>query len=102
MNRTVFSPLSGDTGSGRTIEILEKRTKITKNTLEKRTKYDVTPKCCRPTFWGHITNCLNPLKIVPNGTITDGHALRGGYGAAKQVVVDWGLFCCRSSGSSGY
>ena len=32
-------PLSGDTGSGRTIEILEKRTKIAKNTLEKRTKY---------------------------------------------------------------
>jgi hypothetical protein len=35
----MFSPLSGDTGSGRTFEILEKRTKITKNTLEKRTKY---------------------------------------------------------------
>ena len=34
-------PLSGDTGSGRTIEILEKRTKITKNTLEKRTKYPI-------------------------------------------------------------
>jgi len=39
MSRTVFSPLSGDTGSGRTIETLEKRTKIAKNTLEKRTKY---------------------------------------------------------------